>query len=435
MRFRRLFFSLAIILAIISGFSCQKKDSGHKIKYVFLFIGDGMGTNHALISDLYLRDMGQQGLSFLDFPAVVLTNTSCADKGKITDSGAGGTAIATGHKTQFHAIGMDRNTGEKFKSIAEIARDNGWKVGIISSVGMNHATPACFYAHVPQRSMYNEIARQMWHSNFDFFGGGGLITRGNRDSLLKIFYDSLKAAGYQVALNKDNFLDAIKSSKKVYLTDTASLDGTAMYNMIDSLSRVSLADFTKAAIEFLNNDKGFFLMVEGGKIDWASHANDVATMIYETKDFDKAIRVALEFYKKHPDETMIVVTADHETGGLSLGYNDMHYDTDLPLLAKQWRSKTFMINYLNSLYPESYAAKLQKYLKLDTSFVEVKSASQYVNNAVDYLQHHAAIGWTSHSHTGTFIPTYVIGPAADKYKGIIDNTYTFEVIKQVTGLK
>ncbi len=422
------------ILFLFTAAGCSKKQQDQKqVKYVFLFIGDGMGTNHAYITDLFLKQQGQEGLSFLKFPSVVLTTTNCADENKITDSGAGGTAIATGKKTQFHAIGEDRETGEKFKTIAEIARDNGWKVGIISSVGLNHATPASFYAHVPQRGMYNEIARQMWHSGFDFFGGGGLITRGKPDSLLPAFYDSLKAAGYTIALNKDDFQSALKTAKKVYLTDTASLDGTALYFMIDSLSRVSLADFTKAAIDFLYNPQGFFIMVEGGKIDWAAHANDVATAIYEVKDFDRAIRVALDFYQKHPDETMIIVTADHETGGLSLGYSKTGYDYNLEILTKQWRSKHFLVRYLQDVYPESYSQKLQKYVKASIDISDRKPAG-LVSEVIDSLQHSAGIAWATNKHTGTMIPTYVLGPGADLYKGIIDNTFTFEVLLKVTGL-
>ncbi len=419
--------------------SCNKKqnDAQKRIKYVFLFIGDGMGANHAYVSDLYLKKRGLKGITFLNFPSVVLTTTNCADSNKITDSGAGGTAIATGHKTQFHAIGMDRKTGKKFTSFAEIAHRQGWKVGLISSVALNHATPACFYAHVPERSMYNLIASQMLRSGFEFFGGGGLLINGqNRDSLRKLYFDSLRQAGYKVVFNREDFDKAIKSGKKVFLTDTASLDNAqSIYYMIDSLSRVSLADFTKAAIRFLYNPKGFFLMVEGGKIDWASHANDVATMIYETADFNRAIEQALQFYQEHPDETIIIVTADHETGGLSLGYNATRYTLNLDLLSKQYRSKQFLNTYLASTYPEGYSYKLQKFVKFDTVMVDRKNFSSMVNDLVDALQHKAGISWTTHSHTAAMVPTYVKGVGADEYQGIIDNTYTFEVLMKLTGLK
>ncbi len=437
---RRIVFYFAALFVLVFSFtSCQRQSSDHRVKYVFLFIGDGMGLNHAYISDVYLRKQGFDGISFLQFPHIALTRTNCADKDKITDSGAGGTAIATGHKTQFQAIGMDRNTGEKFKSFAEIARDNGWKVGLITSVGLNHATPAAFYAHVPWRNMYNVISHQMWRSGFDFFGGGGIITNGKRDSMLTIVWDSLKAHGYSVVLNKDNFDRAVASAKRIFMTDTASLERDNMYYMIDSLSRVSLADFTREAIKFLDNPQGFFLMVEGGKIDWAAHANDVAAMIYETKDFDRAIRQALDFYKKHPDETVIIVTADHETGGLSYGYNATHYDTYFDKLKAQRRSKHFLAQYLQRQGAETYAFDplIKKYVTVDLEIPVTPQTrpAAFVNRFIDSLQHSAGISWTTHSHTGTMIPTYAIGPGTEAYHGIIDNTFTFNLLLKLTVLK
>ncbi len=434
----KLILSIVFLLAIIFS-SCQQKQPEHKVKYVFVFIGDGMGLNQVYISDTYLRKTGIDEISFLSFPNVALTKTNCADEDKITDSGAGGTAIATGHKTQFHTIGMDKETGEKFPTFAEIAKKNGWKVGIISTVGLNHATPASFYAHVPSRNMYNEISRQMWRSEFDFFGGGGIITRGNRDSMLQVVWDSLRANGYTVILNKDNFDKKLTKASRVFMTDTLSLDKDNIYFQIDSLSRVTLADFTSRAIKFLDNPKGFFLMVEGGKIDWACHANDAAAMIYETLDFDRAIRVAMDFYRKHPDETVIIITADHETGGLSYGYNDTKYDTYFDKLSRQYRSKKFLEEMLKKQGAETYAFKplVEKYVRVDydISTTPETTPQDFVNTYVDWLQHEAGIGWTTHSHTGTMIPTYAIGPGTEKYHGIIDNTFTFNFLLKQTGLK
>ncbi len=437
---RRVIAYLTVAFVLLLGMtSCQEQNQQHKVKYVFLFIGDGMGLNHAYISDVYLKYQGQEGLSFLEFPHLALTTTNCADTSKITDSGAGGTAISTGRKTQFQAIGMNRNTGEKYKSIAEIARDNGWKVGLITSVGLNHATPAAFYAHVSWRNMYNVISQQMWRSGFDFFGGGGIITRGNRDSMLSVVWDSLRARDYDVVFNKENFDKAVKSAKKIFMTDTASLEKDNIYYMIDSLSRVSLADFTREAIKFLDNPDGFFLMVEGGKIDWAAHTNDVATMVYETLDFDRAIREALKFYKQHPDETVIIVTADHETGGLSYGYNATHYDTYFYRLAAQHRSKHFLAQYLQKQGAETYAfnSLIQKYVKAGFELPVTPSTrpAAFVHRYIDSLQHSAGISWTTHSHTGTMIPTYAIGPGTEAYHGVIDNTFTFNFLYRQTGLK
>lgn len=272
-------------------------------KYVFYFIGDGMGMNHVELG-------GGDSLNFTQFPYKGTLTTHSANK-KITDSAAAGTALATGTKTANGTLGLSADLKTKLKSVAYTAKETGRKVGIISSVSIDHATPAAFYANAESRNMSYEIASQLPTSGFDLFAGAGFV---KPKELFQTFADSL----YTIIRGKDAVLDG---QKIVWIQevgkDVGELPYAATKRQADDLT---LPIFTQKAIEFLanNTSKGFFMMVEGGKIDWASHANSAKNARGEVQDFAQAISHAIKFYEIHPEETLIIVTADHETGGLSL---------------------------------------------------------------------------------------------------------------------
>ena len=323
-------------------------------KYVFYFIGDGMGLNQVNTTEMYLGEqqgrIGTEPLCFASFPVAGMATTFSASN-SITDSAAGGTALATGVKTYNGAIGVDANK-ERVMSVAERAKRAGKKVGVTTSVSVDHATPAAFYGHQPDRSMYYEIALQLPEAGFDFYAGSGFLkparTFDKKDA--PSIYPIIEQAGYTIARGIDEYQAKAGDADKMVLIQKDGTDASSLPYAIDrNEGDLTLAQITESAIDFLSRDnkKGFFLMVEGGKIDWACHSNDPATMVKEVIDMDNAVRVAYEFYKKHPKETLIVITADHETGGLGLG--NSNYTLNLKSLDCQKQSVDLLSRALTDL--------------------------------------------------------------------------------------
>ena len=312
--------------------------SGKPAKYVFLFIGDGMGLPQTTAAEKYAgRKMVINAM-----PGQGITTTHAADR-FITGSAASATALGCGQKTNIGMIGMTPDQ-KKVKSVAEIAKEMGWKVGIISSVSIDHATPAAFYAHVPSRSMYHHIDHALVDSGFDFFGGGGLKDPAGKRVLkadpkaetLGDAFAKAEEAGYKVIKNKADFMALKPGDGKVIAINEWLQDSGAMPYVMDMTEKdITLPELASKAIEMLDNDKGFFLMLEGGKIDWACHANDGVASILNTISFDDSVKVAVEFAKKHPEETLIVVTGDHECGGLTLGWAGTSYGSYYDILGAQ----------------------------------------------------------------------------------------------------
>ncbi len=428
---------LTILFIAITGllsFSPKSEISKPKptAKYIFLFIGDGMGINHIMITNEYLKMRGKAPLSFTKFPYFALTSTNCIDTMRITDSAAAGTAIATGYKTKPGVLGMLPTTGEKFISIAEIAKQNNFKVGILSSVGMNHATPAAFYAKQKSRTMYKEIAEDMALSQFDFFAGGGLYAQDEAE--LAYLLNNLKSNNYELIFKETKFNKNNHSNKKIYYSVHADkIPAYAIPYRIDQKEEdVVLADYVNFGINYLENPNGFFMMAEGGKIDWSSHDNDGATTIQEVIDFDLAVQEALEFYKKHPDETLIIITADHETGGLSHGSREMAYKTDFLNIDNQKMSEEVFTEELNENLNETKQKLVAKNFSLilkEDYFVNVEN-KKLSSQVTDSLNKSAGIWWTTGAHTGTLIMTYALGVGSEQFNGIIDNTDIIKFIKK-----
>ena len=228
-----------------------------------------------------------------------------------------------------------------YPTIAELAHQAGMKTGIITTVPLTHATPAAFYAHVLSRRDFSEIAHQMVNSDVDFFGGGGISATNHHkkktptDALPLDIYHEARSKGHQfvdVAAAVDN--TAARADKAIAIAHHLTPDNSMPYEIDRNNGEPTLADITHLGITQLSNDNGFFMMVEGGKIDWAAHDNDIATMIHEVVAFNNAVDQALVFYSRHPKNTLILVTADHETGGLSLG-NGREKNLDYDLIALQ----------------------------------------------------------------------------------------------------
>lgn len=462
---------------------------GASPKYIFYFIGDGMGLSQANTAEAYLGAInntnGIQKLKLNTLPKQGFYTTYATDR-FITGSAAAGTALSTGVKTTINTIGMDAKRQKPLQTIAEMARDKGYKVGIVTSVSLDHATPASFYAHQPSRSMYYNISLDLSKSGFNYFAGGGIkhpegdgkvdsknimanFGMGEDVDLKDKLPNSIELAkkrGYEFVNSVKGFNKLKKGDDKVICIAPKLVGGKSLPYFIDQNGKtdISLAEFTEKGIELLNNKNGFFMMVEGGKIDWACHANDAATVIQEVIQFDNAVSVALDFYKKHPKETLIIVAGDHETGGMALGFSGSHYHSDFAILQHQNLSyesfsnlisdykknnkgnykvedglalvkkhfglgdaekglelSEFEMQQLKTAFDKSmnYNKKMKKD---DQFYLLYGSYDPFTTTACHILSQKAGIGWTSFSHTAAPIPIRSIGVGSDLFIGFFDNT-------------
>ena len=324
-------------------------------KYVFMFIGDGMSYPQIQSTSDFLGALndadywqaepslddnqgaildGPEYLNFMNFP-VAGSAVTYDSNSFCPDSASTATSLSTGHKTYSGTINMDETGTTAYETIAEkLAAQKGWEIGIISSVNLNHATPAAFYAHQASRNNYYEIGLELIDSGFTYFAGGGFLKPTGSEGDQEDLYALAEAAGYTVAKTQAE-AEAVTDGP-VILIDEHLADGDAMAYELDRTEDMwSLADYVEKGIEVLDNDTGFFMMCEGGKIDWACHANDAASTIHDTDALADAVQVAIDFAAEHPDETLILVTGDHETGGLTIGFAGTDYDTYLDLLQNQ----------------------------------------------------------------------------------------------------
>ena len=457
---KKLSLLLSFLLLVLSGYAQQAK-------YVFYFIGDGMGVNQVQGTELYRGELeGKIGITpiwFTQFPYATTATTFSATNG-VTDSAAAGTALATGNKTQNGTIGMKQDLQTEVSSVAVWAKNKGCRVGVTTSVSVDHATPAAFYAHDPSRGSYYKIGTDLYKAGFDFYAGSDFIdpnNKDNKDGNSENLYTMAEKNGYTIARGYKDYLKKCKKADKMILFQSEKASEKARkanpYAIDRTNDDLTLADLTRSAINFLSKDlsKGFFLMVEGGKIDWACHSNDAATAFHEVADMDEAVKVAYEFYSQHPDETLIVVTADHETGGFVLGTGA--YKLNLQVLKNQKVSEsgfTRILNELRKKYNNNVSwEKVQQALKENFGFwdkvklnekqeerllakyndtfkgKEAKlEKSEYAQDeplaaeAKRIIDEIALVGWTSGGHSAGYVPVFAIGAGADLFQGRIDNT-------------
>ena len=306
-------------------------------KYIFLFIGDGMSSPQRSMTEAFLKKTKGETLLINHFPVNAATRTSSANA-LVTDSAASGTAIACGEKTNNGRIGMSADNTRKIYSSAYEAKQAGKKVGIITSVTINHATPASFYGHRASRNEYYEIGLDLVDSGYDYFAGGAVAQPNNEKSpaYKGDIYELAAKAGYKVVKTREDFRALSRENDANNKVIACGIEGPGyMPNYIDNHEGLLLTDFVKKGIELLDNPKGFFMMCEGGAIDVNCHANDAATVIFETLAFNDAVKVAYEFAQKHPQETLIVITGDHETGALTLGFANTGFRENIDKLALQ----------------------------------------------------------------------------------------------------
>lgn len=463
---KRLFVCLCTFFVVLTAFS--------QAKYVFYMIGDGMGPNAVLLAEMYQAELdgiiGRKPLCMTQFPYSGQVATF-SDSNGITDSSAAGTCLASGKKTTNHVLGLTPD-GEPVTTIAEILRDRGWAIGIMTSVSIDHATPGAFYAHVESRSDYYHVGKQLAESGFDFFGGGTFYKPVNpKDEDDVNLYDLCERSGYVFARGMDDYRAKADAERLILiqahegLTKDYKGKGMLPYAIDKSPNDLTLPQITTAAIDFLSRKhRPFFMMVEGGAIDWACHNNDAATVIGEVIEFDQAIQRAYQFYLKHPDETLIVITADHETGGLALGNSD--YTLNLQALQHQHRSLTELSEQVKNLHQtygknlkwQQLKSLLEEQLGLYTevpvtpeedktlqqafkAMMKNRSADQktlyaslsaFSCQAVSLLDRKAKVGWTTGSHSAAAVPVFAIGVGAEQFTGWHDNAELMPLILKMT---
>jgi alkaline phosphatase len=363
---KRLLFAICLgfSLLIFSSFdNSVKTNTKKKPKNVILLIGDGMGLSQVS----YAIVNANERMNFERFKQLGMSKTAASNH-KITDSAAGATALSTGKKTYNGAIAVDDNK-QALPTILELAEKKGMATGMIATCAITHATPASFIAHRESRELYEDIALDFLNTEIDLFIGGGLDHFSKRKDN-KDLVQALKDREYNVITNV-NYLYSYNSPKKL----AALIAPKHLTTMTDGRGNY-LEKATELGINILSKDPdGFFLMVEGSQIDWGGHANDAEYVRTEVMDFDRAIKVALDFAEKDGN-TLVIVTADHETGGLALSGNE--------------EDKT-----QNKIEPK----------------------------------------FTTKNHTGVMVPVYSYGPGSEKLEGIFENTFIFNVMKESLRIK
>lgn len=509
-RISSLFFLLAVFLFFSwQGAECAQAKSDGGPKYVFLFIGDGMAMPQIKAAEIYngwrqTKTYTPVKFNFSRFP-VVGTTTTQANDSFITGSDAAGTAMATGYKTNDRLISIGPD-GKKLETIAELLkRKKDMQIAIISTVDINDATPAVFYAHQKDRGELHEIAMQMPESGFNFFAGGPLFyatkENGLNDGLPsglpggKDAYQKAVDMGYKVINNKKDFEKLSVKDDKVIATvaDDFAVQinwqeaGLPYYIDRRDENTLTLADCVRKGIEVMGDAKnGFFMMAECGRLDWASHANDVATTLKEVIVLDEAIEEALKFYKKHPKETLIVVTGDHETGGLSIGFADTEYKVYLDVLDLQKCSaekfyeifdkfvrdenaqgrkpslenikplvtRYFGLKFVGDPKNDRMVVQAHELGDLQKAFdINITPKKQRDTSAPGYKIHYgsnsydpfttavlrlvnrrAGLDFTTFQHTGLPTMVYALGNGAERFRGELDNTDIFWNISELCGV-
>ncbi|MDT0122969.1 alkaline phosphatase [Paenibacillus sp. RRE4] len=417
-------------IAKAAGASTEKKP----IKNIIFLIGDGMGTSYTS-AYRYMKDNPKTKVMEKTVFDPYLVGAQMTypddDKQNVTDSASAATAMSSGVKTYNAAIAVDTNQ-KNVKTVLEQAKQIGKSTGLVATSEITHATPAAFGAHDISRKNMDAIANDYYDElingkhKVDVLLGGGKTNfiRKDRD-LTKEF----QKAGYSYVTDRTSLL-ANKNKQVLGLFADGGLD-----KFIDRTSATpSLAEMTNSAIDRLKTNKqGFFLMVEGSQIDWAGHDNDIVGAMSEMEDFAKAFKAAIDFAKKD-GQTLVVATADHSTGGLTLG-KDGEYNFFVDPIKAALRTPDFMAAQIAK--GASVDETLKKYLKLELTAEEIQSVKEAapsadvtkIDNAIEaIIDNRSFTGWTTGGHTGEDVPVYAYGPGSQRFSGLIDNTDNAKVI-------
>ncbi len=419
-----------------------------QLKYIFLFIGDGMGYTHVQAAEEAREAGGLAPLSFLDFPVQGAVKTNNFED-KVTDSAAAATAISTGTKTRNNYLGLDAQKS-RIETVAETLRNMGRKIGILTTVSLDHATPAGFFAHVDSRRSYSTITDDLFASGFDFFAGGGF--HNTPDAETYAFEN-----GYQLM---HSFEEApVSNAGRLILSSSLIFGDYGVLPAIDGGARTSwLKKATDLAIARLTAPEGFFMMVEGGRIDYFCHYNDAASFVAELFDMDEAIQSALDFYQQHPQETLILVTADHETGDVSLTEGDRTallrqiissdicddtlvadciaaqtpFEEALPLFVSAFGLNDLTAEETATL-KTAYSTTMLKNMPGNTSDEESGVYEAITTACIQLVATRAGLSFGSGGHTSKDVPIYALGIGSEFFGGTYENTQIHDAILQAVA--
>ncbi len=433
-------------------------------KNVILFIADGAGPASFTMARDFLRS--ERGVESLALDSVLVGSIrTFSTSSRVTDSAAGATAFSAGVKTYNGAIAVDPEE-RPVATVLEAAERRGMATGLVATSRLTHATPAAFAAHVPNRSMEDEIAAQMLSQDIEVLMGGGrrhflpdsvvegptaeqaphTPERGRRTDGRDLMQEA-EAEGYTVARTRDELMAAeqtpllglFEKSHMAYALDR------------DSSEEPSLAEMTETAIRLLSKDEdGFFLMVEASRIDHAGHDNDAAAHLADLLAYDEAAKVALDFARQN-GQTLVVATSDHETGGLTLGREvdgDGVYAWKPEVLAEVKASHGPLVEAVkkhplqaDSVFraltgietlTESEAAMLQNAIGRENGIATVDEGE--MRRAVsEIIARHAIVGWTTGGHTAVDVNVYAHGPGAERFRGNRDNTHIGRALAEIMG--
>lgn len=438
-------------------------------KYIFYFIGDGMGMAPVMAAATYNRSvLGTAELPLMmTFPVAgqVMTYSASSD---VTDSAAAGTALATGNKTVNGMLGVTPDTTAVY-SVATVLKDKlGYGVGIVTNVAADDATPGAFYAHVAHRSMSKDIDRHFAESKVDFLAGASLNglydKEGNSTGVPELF-----------AKNNVRLVNTIEeigdSNERIALIEKTPFSKSNVGYVNDSITgKLTLPGMTQACLDYLvrKSPDGFFMMVEGGNIDHALHGNDGMSAISEIYNFNDALSIAYNFLLSHPEETLIVVTADHDTGGLSVGNRENGYVAHFDVLKNQKMSKEMFSqvckkwskdgkprpwNNMRDLLKDKFGfwgkvkvsddeTKRLESLYADV-FVKKNSKDEkslysdfnaFASEVFRLISSKAAVGFTTGAHTGNPVPVYSAGVGSENFGRVLNNTEIPVEILRISGL-
>lgn len=460
MIFRRILLPLFLSATVFCG------TAGKTPNYIFYFIGDGMGMGHVLSAQTYNRVVlgNDDPLLMMRFPTAGIITTYSANS-PVTDSAAAGTALATGHKTVNGMLGVTPDT-VSVQSVAAELFEKGYGVGIITSVYPDDATPGAFFAHQPTRRNTLEIGLEAAASGYQFIGGSNLRSVKDKDGNSTGLVEAFALNGVDYVRGAE--AAAQSTSEKIFMVNTDSLHTSNIGYTIDSIQGVlTLPLMTQTCLNHLEKwtPGKFFMMVEGGNIDHAAHSNDGGAVIKEILNFNEALEIAYNFYLQHPDETLIVVTADHDTGGMAIGNSYLGYDMqpqyfDFQRISKDrfaeecrailrsrriftWDDMEEMLREqlgfwngvpVNEQQTALLRDKFEKTFELRNSEDQktlYSNFDEFTASVFKVLNDVAGVGWIATSHTGGYVPVYAVGAGASQFEGIHDNTDIPAIMRRI----